>query len=167
MGFFFRRLETYTEVTPTAAITDMITEIMTQVLTTFGIATKELRRGSASERSIGCLSNSTERGVEKFLERLTGKTDLEDALKKLDRLTQEEARIALSEVLRVTHSVRDEVKVVDGKVEGVDDKVQSVDEQVQNVIHGARGVSESPLPSDIYTLRRKGGKGGGEGRLVG
>ncbi|KAH8980369.1 hypothetical protein EDB86DRAFT_569966 [Lactarius hatsudake] len=44
IGFFFKRLETYTEVTPTAAMTDIITEIMVEVITIFGIATKELRR---------------------------------------------------------------------------------------------------------------------------
>ncbi|KAH8988132.1 hypothetical protein EDB86DRAFT_2057846 [Lactarius hatsudake] len=47
VGFFFKRLETYTEVTPTAPMTDIITEIMVEVLTIFGIATKELTRGSA------------------------------------------------------------------------------------------------------------------------
>ncbi|KAH9162294.1 hypothetical protein EDB89DRAFT_2247989, partial [Lactarius sanguifluus] len=52
IGFFFKRLEIYTEVTPTAAMTDIITEIMVEVLTIFGIATKELRRGSASELPI-------------------------------------------------------------------------------------------------------------------
>ena len=45
--------------------------------------------------------------------------DLEDALKKLDRLTQEEDRMALAEDLRIAHSVRDKGKVVDGKVESV------------------------------------------------
>ena len=70
--------------------------------------------------------------------------DLEDALKKLDRLTQEEARMALAEMLSVTHNIRDEVKIVDdkvgrveNKVEGVDDKVQRVDDKVQVVIDGA------------------------------
>ncbi|KAH8987000.1 hypothetical protein EDB86DRAFT_2218225 [Lactarius hatsudake] len=48
IGFFFNRLESYTEVTPTAAMTNIITKIMVEVLTIFGIATKELRRGSAS-----------------------------------------------------------------------------------------------------------------------
>ena len=61
--------------------------------------------------------NLTERRVEKFLRKLAGMADLEAALKKLDRLTQEEARMALSEVLRITQSVRDEVKAVDGKVD--------------------------------------------------
>ncbi|KAH9052645.1 hypothetical protein EDB87DRAFT_398940 [Lactarius vividus] len=53
IGFFFSRLETYTEVTPTAAMTKIITEIMVEVLTIFGIATKELRRGSAILEEIG------------------------------------------------------------------------------------------------------------------
>ena len=112
------------------------------------------------------------------MKRLAGRTDLEDALKKLDRLTQEEARMAVAENLRVTHSVRDEVKMVDGKVESVGgkiedvrdkvedigdkvedigdkvedigDKVQSVDEKVQVVIDGAQLISSSPpLPPNI------------------
>lgn len=103
-------------------MTDMITEILVEVLRIFGIATKEIRRGSAK----------------KFLKKLARKTDLEDALKKLDRLTQEEARMALAEVLRISHSVRDGVKVVEGKVESrgdrMEDKVRCVDEKVQVVI---------------------------------
>ena len=71
-------------------------------------------------------------------------TDLEDALKKLDRLTQEEARMALAEVLGITNSVRREVKVVENKVESrgdkVEEKVRCVDEKVQMVIEGARRV---------------------------
>ncbi|KAH8986389.1 hypothetical protein EDB86DRAFT_2246815 [Lactarius hatsudake] len=53
IGFFFNRLESYTEVTPTAAMTNIITNIMVEVLTIFGIATKELRRGSAIPEEIG------------------------------------------------------------------------------------------------------------------
>ena len=59
--------------------------------------------------------------------------DLEDSLKKLDRLTQEEARMALSEVLKITHNTRDEVKLVDGKVEIVGDKVEGVGDKVDDV----------------------------------
>ena len=64
--------------------------------------------------------------IEKFLRKLAGMADLEDALKKLDRLTQEEARMANAEVLRLSHSIRDGVEIVDGKVEEVGDKVQVV-----------------------------------------
>ncbi|KAH9164951.1 hypothetical protein EDB89DRAFT_2077428 [Lactarius sanguifluus] len=117
IGFFFNRLESYTEVTPTAAMTNIITKIMVEVLTIFGIATKELRRGSAK----------------KFLKKLAGRADLEDAIKKSDRLTQEEARMALAEVLKITHIVRDDVKVVDSKVEGIDDKVDDVGDKVDDI----------------------------------
>ncbi|KAH9164382.1 hypothetical protein EDB89DRAFT_2078084 [Lactarius sanguifluus] len=117
IGFFFNRLESYTEVTPTVAMTNIITKIMVEVLTIFGIATKELRRGSAK----------------KFLKKLAGMTDLEDAMKKLDRLTQEEARMALAEVLKITHIVRDDLKVVDGKVENIDGKVEDVGDKVDDV----------------------------------
>jgi hypothetical protein len=58
--------------------------------------------------------------------------------------------MALAEVLRITHGVRD--------------KVQCVDERVQVVINGTRGASnQSLIPSDIQVFRRKGGKGDGGG----
>jgi methyl-accepting chemotaxis protein len=64
---------------------------------------------------------------------LAGKTDLEDALKKLDRLTQEEARAVLAENLKVTQNVRDEVQVVGSNVERVEDKVEDVGDKVKDV----------------------------------
>ena len=51
--------------------------------------------------------------------------DLEDALKKLDRLTQEEARMANAGVLRITIGIRDGVKIVDDKVQVVIDGAQA------------------------------------------
>ncbi|KAH9046635.1 hypothetical protein EDB84DRAFT_1674021 [Lactarius hengduanensis] len=133
IGYFFNRLETYTEVTPTVAMTNIITEIMVEVLTIFAIATKELRRGSASELPVVCLSVLIEARVEKFLKKLAGRADLEDAIKKLDRLTQEEARMALAEVLKITHIVRDDVRVVDGKMEGIDGKVKDIGGKVDDM----------------------------------
>ena len=81
--------------------------------------------------SFGVLSRNcqpgTELHVERFFRKLAGVADLEDALKKLDRLTQEEARIAFAEVLRATHSNRDDMKVVDSRVESVEDMYQNVE----------------------------------------
>jgi hypothetical protein len=36
-----------------------------------------------------------------------GRTDIEDALKKLEKLSQDEAMMAIAQVLRVTHNVFD------------------------------------------------------------
>ena len=46
---FFRRLEIYTGVAPTAAMTDVVIEIMVEVLMILAIATKEVKRGRFSE----------------------------------------------------------------------------------------------------------------------
>lgn len=80
------------------------------------------------------VSPVTEGCSEKYGKRLIGKTDMEDALKKLDWLTQEEARMIGAENLRATH-------VVDERVRGVAEQVLSVDE-------GVRGVTEQVLSVD-------------------
>ena len=45
---FFKRLESYTEVPPTNAMTDIIVKIMVEVLNIFAIATKEMKQSRAS-----------------------------------------------------------------------------------------------------------------------
>ena len=46
---FFKRLESYTEVPPTSAMTDVIVKIMIEVLSILAIATKEIKQGRSSE----------------------------------------------------------------------------------------------------------------------
>ena len=46
---FFRRLDIYTGITPTTAMTDIVIEIIVEVLTILAIATKEVKRGRLSE----------------------------------------------------------------------------------------------------------------------
>ena len=46
---FFGRLEIYTGITPTAAMTAIILDIMVEILTILRIATKEVKRGGLSE----------------------------------------------------------------------------------------------------------------------
>ena len=47
--FFFRRLEIYTEVPPTMAMTEILVQIMVEVLVIVGMATKEVKSGRLSE----------------------------------------------------------------------------------------------------------------------
>jgi len=49
MENFFRRLEVYTEMTPTTEMINMIMKIMVEVVMILGIATKEIRQGRTSE----------------------------------------------------------------------------------------------------------------------
>jgi hypothetical protein len=46
---FFRRLEIYTQVPPTTEMMDTIIQIMVQVLTILGIATKEMNQSRISK----------------------------------------------------------------------------------------------------------------------
>jgi hypothetical protein len=46
---FFKRLESYTTVPPTVAMTDVIVKIMIEILSILAIATKEIKRGRSSE----------------------------------------------------------------------------------------------------------------------
>ncbi|KAH9165971.1 hypothetical protein EDB89DRAFT_1911005 [Lactarius sanguifluus] len=96
---FFKRLETYTEVPLTAAMTEIMMKIMVEVLGILAISTKEIRQGR----------------TKKYLKKLAGKTELEDALKRLDKLTQEEARMATAELLKIAHNVENKItQVIDG-----------------------------------------------------
>ena len=51
------------------------------------------------------MSSMTEQSSEKYGKRLLGKTEMEDALKRLDKLTQEEEQMVIAENLRATHAV--------------------------------------------------------------
>jgi hypothetical protein len=48
-----------------------------------------------------------------------GKKDMEDALKRLDRLTEEEARMAAAQILSLTHAINNKVTDVDDKMDVV------------------------------------------------
>ena len=46
---FFKRLELYTELRPTAAMTDVIVKIVIEVLSILAIATKQIKQSRSSE----------------------------------------------------------------------------------------------------------------------
>ncbi len=88
----------------------------------------------------------TERFLEEFLKKLFRNrdnwADVEDGMKRLDRLTQEEAEMAAAQVLKATHTVDNAGRVrgvadialsVDNRVAGVDDRVARVDDRVKAV----------------------------------
>jgi hypothetical protein len=60
---------------------------------------------------------------------LVGRKDIEDALKRLDRLTQEEALMAAAQILKLT-------RIIDTKVTGVENKLKGVDDKIDVVVKG-------------------------------
>jgi hypothetical protein len=99
IGRFFKRLESYTERTPSEAMTDMMVEVMVEVLSVLAIVTVEIKERRRSQFITSNLWVLAHFSLEKFLKKLLGRNDVEDALKRLDKLTQEEAKMATAEVL--------------------------------------------------------------------
>ena len=71
--------------------------------------------------------------LERYVKKLVGRTDIEDALGRLDRLTQEEVRTAAAQGLKATHRVDHKVEAVDDKVQIINNKMKDVEDKVQGV----------------------------------
>ena len=57
--------------------------------------------------------------LEKFAKKLLGESEIEAVLQRLDRLTQEEGRMTVTQTLEVVHGLMNNVKVVmNGKLLG-------------------------------------------------
>lgn len=72
---------------------------------------------------------------EKIWKKVAGVAKLENGTKRLDKLTNEDARVGNAVVLKVTHNV-------DGKVAGVGDHVRAVDKKVQDIATQVNDVDE-------------------------
>ena len=136
MGSFLGRLENYTHVPLGEEMTEVIVNIMAEVLSILAIATRDMKQGRGSELiprerpSMVAYSFS-----EKFVKKLMGMTDIEDALGRLDKLTQDEVRMAVAQNLEATHRVDDKVSAIGNRVRAVDEKVDRVLDGMQIVLN--------------------------------
>ncbi len=62
----------------------------------------------------------SEKYLKKLINKLIGINDIEDALKRLDRLTQEEARMASAQLMKVTNTINNRVEEIADNMLGVD-----------------------------------------------
>jgi hypothetical protein len=125
MEFFFNRLQQYIHVRPSAAMTNIIVKIMVEVISILGIVTKEIRQGRTSMWIPVDLFLTIDIRAETFFKKLIGRKDVEQALQRLDKLTQEEARMAAAEVLTITRGIDDKLDTVNSNVQGVGQNVVS------------------------------------------
>ena len=106
--FFLQRLNHYTAVPLTSEMTELLAKIMAQTLSILALSTKAMkeRRISQPFRSIRYALFLADYSIEKFLKRLMGKTDVENALQRLDMLTKEENLMTNARTLEATHHVQ-------------------------------------------------------------
>ena len=97
LGNFLRRLEIYISAPPTTKMTDIIVEIIIQVLSVLALATKEINAGPIGGRISKCTITYTlhmaQCSIERFGKKMFGDSEIEAALNKIDQLTQEEGRM--------------------------------------------------------------------------
>jgi uncharacterized protein YoxC len=140
MESFFMRLEKYIHFRPTAAMTNIIVKIMVEVISILGIVTKEIRQGRTSMAFSIDIILKADLHAEKFLKTLAGKKDVEDAFRRLDKLTPEEVLMAAAETMSVTRDIDDTVKGVDKRLESVDGKVHHIDMKAESIEDKVVGV---------------------------
>jgi hypothetical protein len=68
-----------------------------------------------------CTFPATQCTIEKFAKKLLGESEVEAVLTRLDRLTQEEARMTAAQTLGVVHGLVGNVRVVMDGEEGLHD----------------------------------------------
>ena len=109
MENFFRRLELYIAAPMAGAMKAIIVKIMTEVIVILGFVTKEEGRMSKS------IADDTfpvaDKDLERYLRKLIGRRDIQDAQRRLDRLMEEETRV-LAALAYVTRNVGTRVETV-------------------------------------------------------
>ena len=112
MGGFIKRLDIYTKIDLTPIITDIVVKIMVQLLSVLALATKQISQKQFSKCAVTYTLSVAQCTTEKFAKKLLGETEIEAVLQRLDRLTQEEARITAAQTLGVVHGLVGNVKII-------------------------------------------------------
>ncbi|KAH9171764.1 hypothetical protein EDB89DRAFT_2243308 [Lactarius sanguifluus] len=96
LGHFLKRLRIYTDLPLTPSMTEISTKIMVELLSVLALATKQIKQGR----------------FKKFAKKLLGESEIESVLRRLDRLTQEEGRMTMTQTFEVVCGLVNTVKVV-------------------------------------------------------
>lgn len=112
------------------------------------------------------LSPLTEPRSEKYIKYLIGRADIENALRRLDNLTQEETRMAISQVLKATRKFDERAAGVDEKMASIDERVAGVDGRVTSVDEGVTNVGQRVVSIDRSLAIIDERMGGIDGRLA-
>jgi hypothetical protein len=114
LGSFVKRLDIYTKIDLTPIMTDIIVKIMLELLSVLALATKQItqKRFSKCTVSLSHTLSIAQCDTVKFAKKLLGETEIEAILQRLDRLTQDEARIGVAETLGVVHGLVGNVKEI-------------------------------------------------------
>ncbi len=93
-------------------MTGIIVKIMVEVLSVLALATKQIKQGRLSKLTVTSNLAIAQCATEKFAKKLLGEGDIEAVLRRLDRLTQDEARMTVAQTLGLVYGLVGNMKVV-------------------------------------------------------
>jgi hypothetical protein len=127
---FFKRLEVYIEIPPPAGLTNIIVEIMVEVISVLALATKEITGGKRRKAGQLIYGDRNILWLTPFsanvLKNLLGINEISDALGRLDNLAREELWMVAAQNRKSVHDVGI-------KVDRVDDGAQSLSIQASTL----------------------------------
>ena len=110
---FLNRLDIYTKFPPTVSMTEIVVKILVELLSALALVTKQIKQGKPSKPVFReALYHLTQYNAEKLLKKFLGEKDIEAVLHRLDRLTQDEARITAAQTLEVVYGLVQNMRVV-------------------------------------------------------
>jgi len=111
---FFKRLEVYVEIPPSAGLTDIIVEIMVEVISVLALATKAIRWQKTSQLIHGDRNSfMVDPFSENVLKNLLGINDIADALQRLENLAREELWMVVAQNRKSMHEFGNKLDRVD------------------------------------------------------
>jgi hypothetical protein len=114
---FLRRLPIYTKIEqPPLAMAEVVTKIMTELISVLALATKQMNQGRFSEPVLDKCHPTTYSVAEKYGRRLLGENEIKTVLQRLDRLTIEESKETVAQTLDIVYGLVKNIEVI---MEGV------------------------------------------------
>ena len=134
VDFFLKRLKSYTAVRRLSPeMMELLAKIMAQVLSALALSTKVMKQKRISVSILSTHPFLADYDTEQIMKRLVGRRDVEDALQRLDTLTNAEGLMAAARTLEVVDQVDENVTQVKEVIHRVDDKVEATLELTQRV----------------------------------
>ncbi|KAH9063605.1 hypothetical protein EDB87DRAFT_132125 [Lactarius vividus] len=132
LGNFLKRLHIYSGTSLDPSIKDIVAKIMVELISILALAKKQINRGR----------------LKQFAKKLLGDSEIETILKRLDRLTQEEARMTVAQTLAVVHGLLDNMKVVMDGGDASTSAIRQILVTMQEVVNEINKMKRDQLQKD-------------------
>jgi hypothetical protein len=133
--YFLQRLSRYVTASLTPEMTELLANILAQVLSVLALSTKEMKDRRISMLIYSKNFSLSDDNTEKFMKRLIGKTEVEDGLQRLDMLTKEENLMAAACTLEVAGEIRRDVDLIK-------DDTRDIKEDTRDIKHDACDIKD-------------------------